>query len=128
MVDPFSFPIRHNEAPIGMSSCSFVGLLSRFQNCSSLCVFFSHIIYYYPESKSVVVSRLVYRKGVDYWLESFRHLSQARKRDFIIGGDGSKMPDVQETIERTTPGPRRVTGIRPHAQVRNVLVRGHVFF
>jgi len=79
--------------------------------------------------KVVVVSRLVYRKGVDLLIGIIpticRHLKNV---DFIIGGDGSKMLALQEMVEREYLQDRvEFLGSVPHAQVRNVLVRGHVF-
>jgi phosphatidylinositol N-acetylglucosaminyltransferase subunit A len=48
--------------------------------------------------------------------------------DFIIGGDGAKMLNLQEMIERERLQERvQLLGSVPHAQVRNVLVRGHIF-
>jgi len=54
-----------------------------------------------------------------------RHLD---KVDFIIGGDGSKMLQVQEMVERERLQDRvEMLGSVPHVEVRNMLVRGHVF-
>ena len=79
--------------------------------------------------KIVVVSRLVYRKGVDLLVgiiplicRQFDHV------DFIIGGDGAKKLCLEEMVEAERLQ-HRVTflGSVPHAQVRNVLVQGHIF-
>lgn len=79
--------------------------------------------------KVIVVSRLVYRKGVDLLVGIIpRICSHLEHVDFIIGGDGSKMLDLQEMVERHRLQDRvEFLGSVPHADVRNVLCRGHVF-
>jgi phosphatidylinositol glycan class A protein len=77
----------------------------------------------------VVVSRLVYRKGVDLLVgivpEICRQLPQV---DFLIGGDGNKLLNLQEMVEREHLQDRvEFLGSVPHVNVRNVLVQGHVF-
>lgn len=53
---------------------------------------------------------------------------QRENVDFIIGGDGPKMLPLQEMIERERIEHRvELLGALPHAEVRDVLVRGHVF-
>ena len=77
----------------------------------------------------VVVSRLVYRKGVDLLVGIIpRICRELPEVDFLIGGDGSKLLALQEMVE----GERleeRVTflGAVPHKNVRDVLVQGHIF-
>lgn len=77
----------------------------------------------------VVISRLVYRKGVDLLVgiipkicAKFPHV------DFLVGGDGAKKLVLEEMVERERLQ-ERVTflGSVPHAQVRHVLARGHIF-
>jgi phosphatidylinositol glycan class A protein len=77
----------------------------------------------------VVISRLVYRKGVDLLVGVVPAICRLLENvDFIIGGDGSRMLDVQEMVERERLQDRvELLGSVPHVQVRNVLVRGHVF-
>jgi phosphatidylinositol glycan class A protein len=79
--------------------------------------------------KVVVISRLVYRKGVDLLVGIVPTICRKLENvDFIIGGDGSKMLNVQEMVERERLQDRvELLGSVPHVQVRNVLVRGHVF-
>jgi phosphatidylinositol glycan class A protein len=91
------------------------------------CIFLTH--YYCFRIKVVVVSRLVYRKGVDLLVGIIPAICRTLAHvDFIIGGDGSKMLDVQEMVERERLQDRvELLGSVPHAEVRNVLVRGHVF-
>jgi phosphatidylinositol glycan class A protein len=79
--------------------------------------------------KVVVISRLVYRKGVDLLVGIIPAVCRLRPNvDFIIGGDGSKMLALQEMVERERLEERvEFLGSVPHANVRSVLVRGHVF-
>jgi phosphatidylinositol glycan class A protein len=79
--------------------------------------------------KVVVVSRLVYRKGVDLLVGIIPKIcKELPEVDFIIGGDGAKRLALQEMVERERLQERvEFLGGVPHAQVRNVLIRGHVF-
>ena len=79
--------------------------------------------------KVVVVSRLVYRKGVDILVGVIPIICrECPNVDFIIGGDGAKLLMLQEMVERERLQDRiECLGAVPHAQVRNVLTRGHVF-
>ena len=79
--------------------------------------------------KVVVVSRLVYRKGVDLLIGIIPAICiKDPTVDFIIGGDGSKRLELQEMVERHGLEHRvELLGAVPHANVRNVLCRGHVF-
>mmetsp|Transcript_26994 Transcript_26994/g.38701 ORF Transcript_26994/g.38701 Transcript_26994/m.38701 type:complete len:469 (+) Transcript_26994:51-1457(+) len=77
----------------------------------------------------VVLSRLVYRKGIDLLVpllpaicQSFPHV------DFIIGGDGPKRLALEEIVERHQLQDRvEFLGAVPNSQVRSVLCRGHLF-
>ena len=79
--------------------------------------------------KVVVVSRLVYRKGVDLLVGIIPAICNIDPTvDFIIGGDGSKRIALQEIVERHGLEHRvEFLGAVPHAEVRNVLCRGHIF-
>jgi phosphatidylinositol N-acetylglucosaminyltransferase subunit A len=79
--------------------------------------------------KIVVVSRLVYRKGVDLLVGIIPSVCRLLDNvDFIIGGDGAKLLQMQEMVERERLQERvEFLGSVPHANVRDVLVRGHVF-
>jgi phosphatidylinositol glycan class A protein len=79
--------------------------------------------------KIVIVSRLVYRKGVDLLVGIIpRICAQFNDVDFIIGGDGAKKLALEEMVERERLQDRvEFLGSVPHAQVRDVLVRGHIF-
>lgn len=77
----------------------------------------------------VVVSRLVYRKGVDLLAGIIPNVCRRLDNvDFIIGGDGAKLLQLQEMVERERLQDRvEFLGSVPHDQVRNVLIRGDVF-
>lgn len=77
----------------------------------------------------VVVSRLVYRKGVDLLVEVILQICKAFPQvDFLIGGDGNKKPSLEEMVKREQLQDRvEFLGFVPHQSVRDVLVRGHVF-
>ena len=79
--------------------------------------------------KIVVISRLVYRKGVDLLVGIIPIICRDLKDvDFIIGGDGNRLLALQEMVEQQRLQ-ERVTflGAVPHAKVRDVLCQGHVF-
>lgn len=72
---------------------------------------------------------MVFRKGVDLLVNIIPAVCATNERvDFIIGGDGPKMLDLQEMVERERLEERvEFLFAVPHAQVRDVLVRGDVF-
>ncbi|TFJ80073.1 hypothetical protein NSK_008631 [Nannochloropsis salina CCMP1776] len=77
----------------------------------------------------VMISRLVYRKGIDLVARvipmvcaRFPHVH------FIVGGDGNKKLLIEEMRERHQLQDRvEMLGRVPHSDVRDVLVRGHIF-
>lgn len=77
----------------------------------------------------VVVSRLVYRKGVGLLVRVIPRVCAAHPNvHFIIGGDGNRRLDVEEMRERHGLHDRvEMLGSVPHDRVRSVLVRGHIF-
>jgi len=79
--------------------------------------------------KIVIISRLVYRKGVDLLVGIIPNVCRCLPDvDFIVGGDGSKMLALQEMVERERLEDRvEFLGAVQHSDVRNVLVRGDVF-
>lgn len=79
--------------------------------------------------KIVVVSRLVFRKGIDLLVGVIPHICRELEQvDFIIGGDGNKLLNLKEMVERERLQDRvEFLGSVPHVQVRSVLVRGHIF-
>ncbi|CAH1159146.1 unnamed protein product [Phyllotreta striolata] len=87
----------------------------------------------YQRSKNkitiVVVSRLVYRKGVDLTAQIIGELCDKYKEiDFLIAGDGPKRWLLEEIRERKGLQDRvTLLGSLEHSQVRNVLVKGDIF-
>jgi phosphatidylinositol N-acetylglucosaminyltransferase subunit A len=71
----------------------------------------------------------VYRKGVDLLVGIIPNVCRlVENADFVIGGSGNKLLQLQEMVERENLQHRvQFLGSVPHAQVRDVLVRGHVF-
>ena len=77
----------------------------------------------------VVVSRLVYRKGVDLLIGIIPRICKIFPNvDFLIGGDGNKKLELEEMVHKECLEDRvNFLGFVPHSSVRDVLVRGHVF-
>jgi phosphatidylinositol N-acetylglucosaminyltransferase subunit A len=77
----------------------------------------------------VILSRLVYRKGVDLVVKVVPRVCRRFPNvHFIIGGDGAKRLLVEEMREQHQLHDRvHLLGAVPHDEVRNVLVRGHIF-
>ncbi|MFH4981852.1 hypothetical protein AB6A40_008561 [Gnathostoma spinigerum] len=86
-------------------------------------------LFYHNPTTIVVLSRLVYRKGVDLLtgIIPFVCLEHPNVR-FIIGGDGPKRVDLEEMRENYHLHNRVIMlGTIPHNQVRDVLVQGQIF-
>eukprot|EP01038_Epipyxis_sp_PR26KG_P005548 gene5548-7667_t len=77
----------------------------------------------------VLVSRLVFRKGIDLLVKVIPIVcSKVNNVHFIIGGDGPKKLLLEEMRERYQLHDRlELLGAVPHQNVRDVLVRGHIF-
>lgn len=76
----------------------------------------------------VIVSRLVYRKGVDLLAGVIPRFKNIRNVNFIIGGDGPKRDLIEEIREKSNMQERvRMMGALQHSAVRDVLVQGHIF-
>lgn len=79
----------------------------------------------------VVVSRLVYRKGVDLLAGVITRLCaipEFNDVNFLIGGDGPKRVLLEEIREKRNIQERiTLLGGLEHADVRNVLTRGQIF-
>ncbi|KAI9284859.1 hypothetical protein BC943DRAFT_343311 [Umbelopsis sp. AD052] len=77
----------------------------------------------------VVISRLVYRKGMDLLVAIIpRICAMHPKVKFIIGGDGPKRIDLEQMREKHLLHDRvELIGSVPHHDVRNVLIQGHIF-
>ncbi|XP_050436959.1 phosphatidylinositol N-acetylglucosaminyltransferase subunit A [Adelges cooleyi] len=77
----------------------------------------------------VVVSRLVYRKGIDLLAQIMADICQKHpKIQFIIGGDGPKR-ELLEDVRQNLNIQNQVTllGSLEHSQVCDVLNHGHIF-
>ena len=79
--------------------------------------------------KIVVVSRLVFRKGIDLLVGIIPHVCRELQQvDFIIAGDGNKLLNLKEMVERERLQDRvEFLGAVAHSDVRSVLIRGHIF-
>ncbi|KAJ2497152.1 Phosphatidylinositol N-acetylglucosaminyltransferase GPI3 subunit, partial [Coemansia sp. RSA 2052] len=77
----------------------------------------------------VVLSRLVYRKGIDLLVVAVPRICQLYPRvRFVIGGDGPKRIDLEQMRERFMLQDRvELLGSVKAADVRSVLVRGDIF-
>ncbi|KAJ1673023.1 Phosphatidylinositol N-acetylglucosaminyltransferase GPI3 subunit, partial [Spiromyces aspiralis] len=77
----------------------------------------------------VVLSRLVYRKGIDLLVPAIpRICQQCPNVRFLIGGDGPKRIDLEQMREKYQLQERVVLlGGVPHADVHKVLIQGDIF-
>ncbi|KNC86612.1 hypothetical protein SARC_01241 [Sphaeroforma arctica JP610] len=77
----------------------------------------------------VVISRLVYRKGIDLLAELIpRVCADFPEIEFLIGGDGDKRVLLEEVRERNQLDDRvEMLGMQTQAQVKALLNRGHIF-
>ncbi|XP_066603552.1 phosphatidylinositol N-acetylglucosaminyltransferase subunit A [Prorops nasuta] len=77
----------------------------------------------------VVISRLVYRKGVDLLAHVIPKIcAQYKNIHFLIGGDGPKRLLIEEIREKYLLQHRvKLLGSLEHSQVRHVLNEGHIF-
>lgn len=84
----------------------------------------------------IIASRLVYRKGADLMVQIIPKICQMYPTiRFIIGtessnivGDGNKRVDLEQMRERYELQDRvTLLGALPHAEIRNVLIQGHIF-
>ncbi|GAB0098976.1 phosphatidylinositol N-acetylglucosaminyltransferase subunit A [Sergentomyia squamirostris] len=79
----------------------------------------------------VVVSRLVYRKGIDLLVGIISRISQMPELgnvNFLIGGDGPKRGLLEEIREKNNMQERvTLLGALEHSKVRDVLTQGHIF-
>lgn len=77
----------------------------------------------------MIVSRLVYRKGVDLLARIIPDIcSRHVDVHFLIAGDGPKRWQIEEVRERNLLQ-HRVTllGSLEHSEIRHVLNKGHIF-
>ncbi|KAI8912680.1 hypothetical protein EDD86DRAFT_188115 [Gorgonomyces haynaldii] len=77
----------------------------------------------------VVASRLVYRKGIDLLVQVIPLLCQMDDRiHFLIAGDGPKRIELEQMREiNRLESKVELLGAVPHGQIRDVLVKGHIF-
>lgn len=77
----------------------------------------------------IIVSRLVYRKGVDLMAAVIAEIcNKYQNVNFIVGGDGPKMWLLQQIRERKGLQDQiTLLGALEHSQVKSVLNQGHIF-
>lgn len=76
----------------------------------------------------VIVSRLVYRKGIDFLAGIIPHFKERTNINFIIAGDGPKRELLEEIREKNNMQDRiQMLGALEHSDVRDVLTCGHIF-
>ena len=77
----------------------------------------------------VVISRLFYNKGTDLLVAAIPRILAAHPNvRFIIGGSGPKAIDLEQMIEKNVLQDRvEMLGPIRHEEVRNVMVRGHIY-
>ncbi|KAI9701148.1 MAG: Phosphatidylinositol N-acetylglucosaminyltransferase gpi3 subunit [Candelina mexicana] len=77
----------------------------------------------------VVVSRLYYNKGTDLLIAAIpRILASHPNVKFIIAGSGPKAIDLEQMLERRVLQDRvEMLGSVRHEEVRDVMVRGHIY-
>jgi phosphatidylinositol N-acetylglucosaminyltransferase subunit A len=77
----------------------------------------------------VVISRLFYNKGIDLLIAAIPRILVAHPNvRFIIAGSGPKAIDLEQMIERNVLQDRiEMLGPIRHEEVRDVMVRGHIY-
>lgn len=77
----------------------------------------------------VVISRLFYNKGTDLLTASIPRIIEAHPNTrFIIAGSGPKAIDLEQMIEQNVLQDKvEMLGSVRHEQVRDVMVRGHIY-
>ncbi|ROV97420.1 hypothetical protein VMCG_06930 [Cytospora schulzeri] len=77
----------------------------------------------------VVISRLFYNKGIDLLVAAIpRILENHPNTRFIIAGSGPKAIDLEQMIEQNVLQDRvEMLGSVRHEEVRDVMVRGHIY-
>jgi phosphatidylinositol N-acetylglucosaminyltransferase subunit A len=82
-----------------------------------------------PRINIVVISRMTYRKGVDLLIDIIPAIcNQYPHVHWLVGGDGPKFLDLEQMVERNKLHERvELLGRVEHSNVRDVLVKGHIF-
>ncbi|KAL1883338.1 Phosphatidylinositol N-acetylglucosaminyltransferase GPI3 subunit [Diaporthe australafricana] len=77
----------------------------------------------------VVISRLFYNKGIDLLVAAIpRILDHQPNTRFIIAGSGPKAIDLEQMVEQNVLQDRvEMLGSVRHDEVRDVMVRGHIY-
>ncbi|RMZ75197.1 hypothetical protein DV738_g5593, partial [Chaetothyriales sp. CBS 135597] len=77
----------------------------------------------------VVISRLFYNKGTDLLIAAIPRILAANPNvRFIIGGSGPKAIDLEQMLERRMLQDKvELLGAVRHEEVRDVMVRGHIY-
>ncbi|KAJ3634426.1 hypothetical protein Zmor_019092 [Zophobas morio] len=77
----------------------------------------------------IICGRLVYRKGIDLLAQVIPEVcKQHAKVKFVIGGDGPKRTLLEEVREKYQLHDRvDLVGALNHEDVRNLLIKGHIF-
>ena len=77
----------------------------------------------------VVISRLFYNKGIDLLIAAMPRILDADPNvRFLIAGSGPKAIDLEQVIERRMLQDRvELLGPIRHEEVRDVMVRGHIY-
>jgi phosphatidylinositol glycan class A protein len=77
----------------------------------------------------VVISRLFYNKGIDLLIAAIPRILESHPNvRFVIAGTGPKAIDLEQMIERRVLQDRvELLGAVRHEEVRDVMVRGHIY-
>jgi len=77
----------------------------------------------------VVISRLFYNKGTDLLIAAIPRICAAHPNvRFIIAGSGPKAIDLEQMLERNVLQDRvELLGSVRHEEVRDVMIRGHIY-
>lgn len=77
----------------------------------------------------MVLSRLTFRKGIDLLVDVIPEICfKFPEAYFIVAGDGPKRKVLEYMIEKNNLKNRvELLGPVSHKEVRNVMVRGHIF-
>jgi len=77
----------------------------------------------------VAITRLVYRKGADLYVDVIPEICRRHPNvNWIVGGDGPRFQQMQQMIDRHNLHRRvRLLGALKHSEVRDVLNQGQIF-
>ncbi len=120
---------------VGKEACPvFNGgqFLSTIPNAIDCNKFIPDVTKKIPASSNInimIMSRFVYRKGIDMVVQLIPKIcSKHENAHFIIAGDGPKRSLIEDMIMKQQLTERvELHGPIPHEEVRNFLIRGHIF-